>query len=135
MITYIVQSKKKPGTQLMRYYAQIAPGNPIRVADVADRISRECTVSMPDIKAVLSALEHTVIEAMKMGLSVRLGDLGSFRPTLTSSPADTPEDCSAANILRCRCRFSPSGLMRRSLDLRNIEFGKREFKAAGDETV
>ena len=42
----------------------------------------KCTLTRVDVKAVLVALEEVIIEQLKMGNSVRFGDLGSFRPTL-----------------------------------------------------
>ncbi|MCI7645820.1 MAG: hypothetical protein MSS47_05845, partial [Bacteroidales bacterium] len=41
------------------------------------------------------------------GHSVRLGDLGSFRPTLSAYTFDSPEEVTAAGIKHVRTRFTP----------------------------
>ncbi|MDY4030279.1 MAG: DNA-binding protein, partial [Alloprevotella sp.] len=69
--------------------------------------SKTCTVTEHDVKAVLSALQEQVIYSLSDGHSVRLGDLGSFRPTLSVYTFDTPEEVTAAGIKHVRTRFTP----------------------------
>lgn len=107
MINYIVARKKNMTDGSIKYYAKVAPVSPVYVNDIAARISKTCTVTEHDVKAVLSALQEQVIYSLSDGHSVRLGDLGSFRPTLSVYTFDTPEEVTAAGIKHVRTRFTP----------------------------
>ena len=111
MINYIVARKKNMTDGSIKYYAKVAPVSPVYVNDIAARISKTCTVTEHDVKAVLSALQEQVIYSLSDGHSVRLGDLGSFRPTLSAEGTTDPEQCTAALIKRVRVKFCPSGTM------------------------
>lgn len=122
MIQFVARSKKNAHTQETKFYAQMAPTIPMTLKEVTEQIERECTVSTPDILAVLNALEHTIIQALRNGHAIRLGDLGSFRPTLHSSGALTPEEVNASLIKRVRCRFTPSATILHNLSLSTVNF-------------
>lgn len=109
MIPYIAKAKKNPVTKEVKYYAQIAPCEPVHLLDVTSSISQKCTVTEHDVKAVLSALEYVIAKRLAAGESVRFGDLGSFRPTIKGTPADTKEKVSTANIEAVRTRYTQSG--------------------------
>ena len=135
MINYIAQAKKNPQTKVLSYYAQIAPVTPLKLDDIVRRIEKTSTVSSSDIKAVLDALQHEVIEALRAGNSVRLGDLGSFRATLSSSGVETPENVSASLIKSVRVRFTPGAKMNEIFgNLKALSFNRVEG-VIKDETV
>lgn len=135
MINYIAQAKKNPQTKTLSYYAQIAPVTPLKLDDIVRRIEKTSTVSSSDIKAVLDALQHEVIEALRAGNSVRLGDLGSFRATLSSSGVETPENVSASLIKSVRVRFTPGAKMNEIFgNLKALSFNRVEG-VIKDETV
>ncbi len=119
MITYIKQMKKNPINKEVKYYAQIAPVNVVNLDEVATRVSRCCTVTSHDIKAVISALQEQLIDMLRSGQSVRLGDIGSFRPTITSEACDSPEEVTAKSVKGIRVRFTPGCVMREGLALNN----------------
>lgn len=122
MIQFVTRSKKNPKTANVAYYAQMGPTNAMTFDDVAEEIEKMCTVTDADIKAVLMGLETSVISALKRGQTVRLGSLGSFRPTLSSTSAETAEKVTASNIKRVRCRFTPGSKLANALQLSNLEF-------------
>lgn len=135
MINYIAQAKKNPQTRTLSYYAQIAPVTPLKLDDIVRRIEKTSTVSSSDIKAVLDALQHEVIEALRAGNSVRLGDLGSFRATLSSSGVEAPENVSASLIKSVRVRFTPGAKMNEIFgNLKALSFNRVEG-VIKDETV
>ena len=55
-----------------------------------------------DCLAVLNELETEVITAAHNGNSVRLGKLGSFRPTISSRGALTAADAKVSNVKAVR---------------------------------
>lgn len=115
MITYIVKNRKNPKTGVAKYYANIAPTTPWKQADVIEEIEKNCTLTSSDIKACLDALQFVVQKALLAGCSVRMGDLGSFRPTLSSTASDTAEQVTADNVKRVHCRFTCSGSLYKKL--------------------
>ena len=121
MIQFIPRAKKNIKSQKTMFYAQIAPTLPMTIKDVIAQIERQCTVTAPDVLAVLNALQHVIIQALHNGHSVRLGDLGSFRPTLVSYGVNTALEVTAKNIRRVRCRFTPSASITNELAMSNVE--------------
>ena len=57
---YKVIERKKPGTQDFKYYGTIVLGEPVGLRAVVKEIEEKCTLTQPDILAVLSALESSV---------------------------------------------------------------------------
>lgn len=119
-IKYKVIERQNAITKQVQYYAQTAPVEPMTLDDIVEGIEKTSTVSSADIKAVLDALQFEVIRALKQGQSVRLGDLGSFRPTITSTATLTAEAFTPANIKGVRVQFRPSGRMAQELKLDRV---------------
>ena len=128
MIPYIVKSMKKPGTDQKQFYIQIAPTVPLTLEQIAKHISSRCTVTETDCLAVLNELETEVITAARNGNSVRLGKLGSFRPTISSRGVPAAADAKISNVKAVRCRFNPGSRLRAALHLSNeaVRFIKRD---------
>ena len=56
---------------------------------------------------------------LRNGQSIRLGDLGSFHPTIQSRGAASEEEFSKENIRGVKVRFVPSAKMRYEMALNN----------------
>ena len=122
MIQFIIRSLKNPHTGELKLYPQIAPTTPVLRHELINEIEKSTVLASADIKACLDALEYCIVEAMKNGQSVRLGDLGSFRPTL-SSFGTTERDKANSNLIRhVRVRFSMSGQMGLDLQPERLNF-------------
>ena len=119
MLKYSLISRKNPITKESLYYANLAPVNPVGLNELAEDISNSCTLTVHDIKAVLSALEECVFKTLRNGQSARLGDLGSFHPTLSSSGTATEEEFSEENLRGVKVRFVCSSKMRYEMGLNN----------------
>ncbi len=119
-IKYRIAERQNPLTKTLQYYAQVMPVEPLTLEDIAEGIEKTSTVSSADIKAVLDALQFEVIRALRAGNSVRLGDLGSFRPTLASRSALSAEAFTTANLKGVRVRFTPSSRMESELKLDRV---------------
>ena len=121
---YVIRPKRVPATNKIRYYMLVAPVKPVELGDIAARIERTSTVSSADIKAVLDALQYEVREQIKAGHSVRLGDLGSFRPTIACRGMDKAEDLTVRNIKRVRVKFTPSATLEKDFSPVFVTFAK-----------
>lgn len=119
-LKYRIVERQNALTKTLQYYAQVEPVEPLTLQDIVEGIEKTSTVSSADIKAVLDALQFEVIRALKGGQSVRLGDLGSFRPTLTSRSALSAEAFTRDNLKGVRVQFTPSGRMRTELALDRV---------------
>ena len=111
MIRYVIRQMKNPRSGAVKFYPQISPTTPVLRKQVIQRIEKTCTLTSSDIKACLDALEDVIVDLLTQGCTVRLGDLGSFRPTLSAEGTTDPEECNASLIKRVRVKFCPSGTM------------------------
>lgn len=133
MLKYVKRVMKNPITKQIKYYPMIAACTPITLKDVVALIEKTSTVSSADIKATIDSLEFVVIQALKDGKSVRLGDLGSFRPTITGVGVTNAKDVNANLIKDVRVRFTPSSRMRLELSTANVTFGEDKGGVADGE--
>lgn len=121
-----VKSRKNPIDSTVKYYITESNAGYVELADIAEQIEKISTVSSADIKAVLDSLQHVVIENLKNCVSVRLGDLGSFRATIGSKGVKAQEDASVDLIKCVRVVFTKSSTMGKKLSLGNISFHRVE---------
>ena len=129
MLKYNVIARKNPINKSVKFHAKLTSPNVIRFQQLATSISEKCTVTIHDVKAVLSALEQEIVNNLRNGATVRLGDLGTFHATLSTTGVTNREDFTAKNINRVNVRFLASSNMRHKLSVVNPEV---EFMKAGD---
>lgn len=114
----IVEGKNRKTEQSI-FYGMLAPTDPVKLAQLADEIAHECTVTPHDIRAVISEVEERVIQHVCSGESVRFQLLGSFCPTLHTKSVNKMFDWSNSNIVRIGVRFTPSSTMKYALSANN----------------
>lgn len=80
-VNYSVVPRINPSDKELppRYYAQAQASGDVSVREMSERIQAACTVTKADVHAVLIALEDVIIDALKGGEIVRLGDLAPSR--------------------------------------------------------
>ena len=128
MIQYKVVKRRKVGSNDSTYHAAIVSPAAVNSPKIIERIEKKCTLASSDIKAVLDALEVELIDALRDGNAVRFGDLGSFRPTIHSTGAATPEGVNAGNIKKVHVVFVPTLRVKQALDVKSgaVKFAKAE---------
>ncbi len=95
------------------YYAQVKSQQKLTNKMLVDRIVRETSLSEGDVKNALISLSNVVCEALQLGMSVDLAELGSFRLTVPSKMMDTPEEVTVADALKTpKITFTPKQKMR-----------------------
>ena len=107
-------------TRQKLFYAQVADVKPVTLDKIVDLIEKRSTVSSADVKAVLDALQYEIKNALEDGKSVRLGDLGSFRPTIASRSAGSAEEFLPSNIKAVRVQFTPSSKLKSDLAIDRV---------------
>jgi len=108
-VSYSVSPRVKPGdkTAPPKYYGHVQANGDVSIREMSERIQATCTVTKADVYAVLVAMEDVIIEALKGGEIVRLGDLGSFQIGISSKGALTEEDYDTSLIKKARINFRP----------------------------
>ena len=108
-VTYSVVPRFKPGEKNdpPKYYAQAQASGDVDIREMSERIQLTCTVTKADVYAVLVAMEDVIIDALKSGEIVRLGDLGTFQIGLSGKGALTEEDYDTSLIQKARINFRP----------------------------
>ena len=104
-----------------KYYAQAQAGGETSLELMAKRIERLCTVTRPDILAVLAGLQITVIDALENGEIARLGDLGCLQVSLSSRPAAAEKEYTNELIKKSRIIYRPSTELRDMLKTLSYE--------------
>ena len=74
------------------WYARAISPDLVGVKDLANRVSARCTVTEPDILAVISALVFEMNQVLKAGNRVKLDGLGTFRVGIHSSGVEKAKD-------------------------------------------
>ena len=138
MLTYHVIRRKNIKTGDILFYPQLVTAAADDRAKIIERIEKKCTLASADVKAVVDALEVEIIDCLQQGRSVRLGDLGSFRPSLRCGKGVGDEQSvSPAMIKRVHIVFHPSSRIRRALSVKDhaVSFYRRDKKKKGDGTT
>lgn len=119
---YKIIERKKPGTQDFKYYGTIVLGEPVGLRAIIKEIEEKCTLTQPDIVAVLYALESAVAKKLRNGQAVRFGTLGSFRPTISSQGATSAATWAPNMVKKVRAVFTPSSQLKKDLAVKNCTF-------------
>ncbi len=113
------QDKKAAG----KYYAQVVLAPEMTQRQIIDQIADRCTVTGSDVKAVLDALMTVIKRNLANGSPIRLGDLGSFRPSVSGIGSENVDKFTASNVKNRRREYrkarwrgyrQPRGRRRRS---------------------
>lgn len=109
-ISFKVISRGQPGVVgggEKKFYASPVSNGEVSLNDLTKQIEKISTVSGADIRAVLYALVDVSISNLENGNIVRLGELGSLRPSFNSEGRDTEEEVNASVIKRSSVVFTP----------------------------
>jgi predicted histone-like DNA-binding protein len=105
-----------------KYYASVAGRDEQDITKITRAVEKISTVSGADIRAVLYAAADVIPDFLADGDIVRLGDLGSFRLTLSSEGVNTEEEAIASIINGARIIFTPGEKLKEMLN--NLDFQK-----------
>ena len=93
--------------------------------DVCELVSMRSSMSSADVKSIIDSLNYVLAFEMKKGNIVKLGEIGNFRPSVSSIGAGEGEEFSVAtNMRKSRIVFTPGKLlqnMRSGLSYSEVE--------------
>ena len=129
-VTYSVSPRINPRDKeaAPKYYAHVQANGDVSLREMGERIQQTCTVHKSDVFAVLVALEDVIIDALKGGEIVHLGDLGTLQIGISSKGAVTEEDYSDTLIHKARINFRPGTALVGVLS--NLTFAKVKPKSS-----
>jgi predicted histone-like DNA-binding protein len=108
-VKFSVTPRKDPRDQdsQPKYYVTVKSQGRVDAQGAAKDINKMSTVSSVDTTAVLEAFMNVVPDMLADGKIVELGDFGSFRVSVSSEGAETPEEVTTRNITNVRILFQP----------------------------
>ena len=93
--------------------------------------NRETSLSEGDVSNALISLSNIVCDALKMGMSVDLAELGSLRLIVPSKMMDTPEEVTVADALKTpKIVFTPKQKMRDAANAVELSIDRSAVKAS-----
>lgn len=124
VVTYSVAPRQNPRDKeaAPKYYGTAVSTGKVELEEMAEQISKRCTVKVADVLGVIKAFEDQFRNALLNGEIVDLNGIGRFRVTLTGSGAVTEEDYDPSMIKGVYIRFHPAKKMREVLG--KLKFGK-----------
>jgi len=90
-----------------KFYAMAQASGDVNIREIAERIQQSCTVTKADVYAVLVSMEDVIIDSLKSGEIVRLGDLGTFQIGVSGKGTLTEEEFDSSLIQKARINFRP----------------------------
>lgn len=114
-----------------KFYAQVKLSGDVSLREMCERIQQSCTVTKADVHAVLVAMEDVIVDALKGGEIIRLGDLGTLRVSLSSKGALTEKEYTSSLITKSRIIFRPGSILSEALT--TISYTKLTSETESDD--
>lgn len=96
-----------------------------------DDTAQTCGVNRAQAKACVEAFINRLSSFMEYGMTVQLGEFGSFKPVINSKAHRSPEEVSIKDVIRRKIRFYPGKRFRKMMS--QIEI--LSFEKLGDGTI
>ena len=116
------------------YYAQLKTQQKMTTEMVIERIVRETALSEGDARSALISFSNVVREALELGMSVDLAELGNIRTVVPSKMMDMPEQVTVKDALKApKIVFTPKQKMRDAANavVRSIDRGSTKSTDGG----
>lgn len=98
-----------------KYYPRICDRRKVKLNELSEQISKECSFTPADVIGVLEAFISVVPRLMLNNCSVELGELGIFSLHAKVSGSESSEQVSQRNIGEVKMAFRPSRRVKQSL--------------------
>ncbi|MDR2782987.1 MAG: hypothetical protein LBB48_03960 [Treponema sp.] len=111
----VLRKNPQDMTQAKWYLTQEKSGS-VGMQAIAKEIEGRSALSLGDVRSVLSNLAEVLPTFLKLGQSVNLEGFGSFRISVSSEGAATPEELTARRVKGVKLAFLPGAGLKRSLE-------------------
>ena len=99
----------------VRYYLTQTSAGMAELKDLAVDIEKQTAMTRADITAVLISLADVLPAYLRDGKSVRLGDLGVFRLSVTSEGTATEAELTTRHVKGAKIVFLPTPALKASM--------------------
>ena len=99
-----------------KFYAAIVTDGETTVDDLVKDIEKFSSLSEPDIRGVIIALENVIQNKLSEGRIVRLEKLGSLYPTLSSEGMNTPEEVNSGCIKELNINYRAGDRIKKAIN-------------------
>ena len=109
-ILFNVMEKGQPGVVgggVKKFYATIKYDGEVTIDDLVKEIEKFSSLSEPDIRGVIIALENVIQDKLSNSKIVRLEKLGNFYPSFSSEGVEKAENFSSNNIKKVNVNYRP----------------------------
>ncbi len=134
MLEFEVKSKVQPVGERKGqtvYYAQVKSQQKLTNKMLIERIVRETSLSEGDVKNALISLSNVVCEALQLGMSVDLAELGNLRVSVPSKMMDSAAEVTVKDALKTpKIVFTPKQKMRDAANQVELSVDRDSLKAS-----
>lgn len=106
-----VKNNRKNSPTRGMIYGRAVVNRVVHTSAIAKKITERCTVTEPDILAVINALMTEISANISEGNKVVLDNFGSFKLGIRTSPAVSAKKFTSANIKNMYVIYSPYTVM------------------------
>ena len=103
-----VKNNRKGSKTQGKIYGKAVVDGVIHTKEIAEKISKRCTLTEPDIIAVINALETEIAYGLADSKRIVLDGFGSFKVGIKTTPADSPKKVGNGNIVGMHVNFLPA---------------------------
>lgn len=117
------------------YFAKLKSQQKLTNSMLIERIVRETSLSEGDVKNALVSLSNVVCEALKMGMSVDLAELGNLRVSVPSKMMDTAAEVTVKDALKTpKIVFTPKQKMRDAANAVELSIDRSTANASSSDS-
>ena len=103
-----------------KYYASIIYDRPFTIDQMVKEIEKFSSLSEPDIRGVIIALENVIQDKFCDGRIIKFERLGNLYPSIHSNGVATEEEVLSPIIKKVTIRYRPSERLRESLKIAKL---------------
>lgn len=118
--------------KVQKYVAvNVLAGN-ITYDKLGDEVNQRTGIHRSMVDIVLAGVQETMASFIEEGFSVRLGNFGSFRPSIKAVSQDSPDAVNASTIIRRKIIFTPGSAFKSILNSSNLELYDAALETSGN---
>ncbi len=103
----LIQRANPQKKEEKKYYPQAVKIGNVELKEIAQRIGQHSSLSRGDILSVISSFVDIIPSYLTEGYSVKLGELGTLRLSLSSTQGTVNEKEFRANYIKNKVVFTP----------------------------
>lgn len=122
-IRYKIQKKRNPldNSAPEKYYMTVKSRGYIDRKDFIEQMVLHTSLTNNEAASALDYLLEALPRLLKMGFTVKLGELGYFRTTISSEGSEHEKDVTLANVRALRVKFFCGKGLRKSISEASLE--------------